>query len=155
MGILDKAKEATGAVSEKASALKERATSAASDLSEQASAKAGAIFDAGFGQVTQAVADFNAALPIVREAGYTLGGVSVEVSLSPKISASFTTAELITDEQASAIAEKHADNKLAVMLIKTLRRGGKLQQAMSVGGLRPLGLQIGIGLSPSISIQFG
>ncbi|MGH7296671.1 MAG: hypothetical protein ACRELB_17160 [Polyangiaceae bacterium] len=91
----------------------------------------------------------------MREAGYTLGGVSVEVSLSPKISASFTTTELVTDEQAAAIAEKHSENKLAVMLIKTLRRAGKLQEAMSVGGLKPLGLQIGIGLSPSVSIQFG
>jgi hypothetical protein len=41
------------------------------------------------------------------------------------------------------------------MIIRTLHRAGKLQSVLTVGGLRPLGLSIGIGLSPSVSIKFG
>ncbi len=155
MGIIEKAKEATGATAEKAAALKGRASSAVSDLTELAAAKAGAALDASFGQVTQAVADFNAALPIVREAGYTLDAVTVEVSISPKIVASFGVAEVLSQEETERIAQEHAESELAVMIIRTLHRAGKVQSALTVGGLRPLGLAISIGLSPSVSIKFG
>lgn len=155
MGILDKAKGASGAVSERAIALRDRASSVVSDLTEQAATKAGSIFDAGFEQVAHAVADFNATLPIVAEAGYKLGDVTVEMSISPRISASFTVAEALSDEQTERIVQENSDNKLAVMIIRTLHRAGKLQSLLTVGGLRPLGLSIGIGLSPSVSIKFG
>lgn len=154
MGILDMAKGVTENAAERAAALKGRASSAVSDLTEQAAAKAGAILDAGFGQVGHAVADFNAALPIVREAGYALGDVTVEVSISPKISASFTAAEALTDEQTASIEQSHAQ-QLAVMIIRTLHRARKLQSSITVGRLRPLGLSISIGLSPSVAIKFG
>ena len=124
-------------------------------MTEQASVKAGEIFDAGFDQLTQAVADFNATLPIVREAGYALGDMTVEMSISPKITASFTVAEALSDEQTERIAQDHGDSKLAVMIVRTLHRAGKLQSAITVGGLRPMGLSIGIGLSPSVVIKFG
>jgi hypothetical protein len=155
MGLLDKAKDATGAAAERAAALKDRATSMVSDLTEQAASKASAVFDAGFGQIAQAVADFNGALPIVAEAGYALGEVSVEVSLSPKISASFTVAEALPDEQIERIESEHAESKLAVMIIRALHRASKLQGGLRIAGLRPMGLSIGIGLSPSVSIKFG
>jgi len=155
VGILDKAKDATGAAAEKAAALKERASSAVSDLTEQAAAKAGAIFEVGFDPVTRAIADFNATLPIVREAGYTLGEVNVEVGLSPKISASFVVAQALSDEQTMRVEKEHADSKLAVMIIRMLHRAGKLQSALTVGSPRPLGLSISIGLAPSVTIKFG
>ena len=80
MNILDKAKDAKDAAALKAAAIKERAASAVSDLGEHAAARAGEIFGAGFDQVTGAVADFNAALPVVRKAGYALEGVTLSVS---------------------------------------------------------------------------
>lgn len=155
VGILDKAKDATGAAAEKAALLKERASSMVSNLTDQASVKAGEIFDTGVDQLTQAVADFNATLPIVREAGYALGDMTVEMSISPKIIASFAVTEALSDEQTERIAQDHADSKLAVMIVRTLHRAGKLQSAITVGGLRPMGLSIGIGLSPSVAIKFG
>jgi len=154
MSIFDKAKDAKDAAAGKAVALKERAASAVSELSEHAAARASEIFGAGFEQVTSSVADFNAALPIVRKAGFSLDGVTLQVSLSPSIQAGFQTAEAITDEQVAAIEAEHGDNKLAIMLVHTLRRAAKLQTAISVGGLKPKGLSVSIGLSPSVSIKF-
>ena len=139
MSILEKAKGATGAAVERAAALKERASAVASDLTEQAAARASAVFDAGFDQAARAMADFNAALPIVREAGYTLGGVTIEVGLSPKVSASFIAAEALSDEQTERIAQSHADSKLAVMIIPdTAPRG---QAAECPDGRRPAALR--------------
>jgi hypothetical protein len=154
MNIFDKAKEAKDAAAVKAAAFKDRAASAVSDLSEHAAARASEIFGAGFDQVTGAVADFNTALPIVRKAGYSLEGVTLQVSLSPSINASFKTTEAITDEQVATIESEHADNKLALMLVHTLRRASKLQSAIVVGGLMPQGLSVSIGLSPSVAIKF-
>jgi hypothetical protein len=154
MSILDKAKDAKDAAAQKAAALKDRAASAVSDISEHAAARASEIFGAGFDQVAGAVADFNAALPIVRKAGYLLEGVTLQVSLTPSIQAGFQTKEAITDEQVKAIEVEHSDNKLAIMLVHTLRRAAKLQSSVSVGGLKPQGLSVSIGLSPSVSIKF-
>jgi hypothetical protein len=86
---------------------------------------------------------------------YSLCEVAVEVSLSPKISASFITAEALADEETERVEKAHADSKLAVMIIRMLHRARKLQSSRSVGGLRLLGLSIGIGLSPSVTIKFG
>jgi hypothetical protein len=72
---------------------------------------------------------------------YSLCEVAVEVSLSPKISASFITAEALADEDTERVEKAHDARKL--------------QSSRSVGGLRLLGLSIGIGLSPSVTIKFG
>jgi len=154
MSILDKAKDAKDAAAQKAAALKERAASAVSDISEHAAARASEIFGAGFDQVTGAVADFNEALPVVRKAGFMLEGVTLQVSLSPSIQAGFQATEPISDEQVATIESEHGDNKLAIMLVHTLRRAQKLQAAVKVGSLKPQGLSVSIGLSPSVSIKF-
>src|SRR5262249_29035608 len=75
---------------------KEQAQSAATGLSnkaaelkDQAAAKAGAVKDAGLATLLETLDDFNAALPVIREAGYALRGIDIGIGLPPKVTASF------------------------------------------------------------------
>jgi hypothetical protein len=155
MGILDKAKEATASATDKAKAMKEQASDAMSELKDQAAAQATRAIDAGLGQVKDGVADFNATLPIVKLAGYTLAEVSLEIGLAPKIIASFHVAQTISDEDTDRIVEEHAENRMAVLLVRALHRAAKLQESLSIAGLKPTGLSVAVGLSPVVAIRFG
>jgi len=155
MSILDKAKEKASSATDKALALKDQASGAVSDLKDSAAAQASRALDAGLSQISQGVADFNAALPIVKLAGYTLGEVTVEIGLSPKIIASFHVAETISDEETDKVVADHAENKLATMLVRALHRAAKLQRSLTVGGLKPMALSVAVGLSPVVAIRFG
>jgi hypothetical protein len=50
--------------------------------------------------------------------------------------------------------KEHEDAVLATMLVRTLMSARKLQNATKIGGLRPSGLAVSIGLSPSVVVRF-
>ncbi len=100
MGILDKAKEVSTAATTRAAELRDQATDAASSATERAAASlreqtsdlaaglreraatlSASVTDATIGRVKTAIVDFNAALPIVALAGYTVSEVAVEVGM--------------------------------------------------------------------------
>jgi hypothetical protein len=141
MGILDRAKEATG--------------SAVSELRERAASISAGLTDATIERAKTALADFNAALPILRLAGYSVSEVGVELGIPPKIVASFAVADMLPDEEVEAMLAKHEDAPLACLLVRTLTRARKLQDSVKVGGLQRKGLALNIGLSPSVVVRFG
>lgn len=155
LGLAGKAREAMQAAAEGAAALKSRAASTLSGLSEQATKRAQDMAGAGLEQVTGVAADLNAALPIVSLAGYSLQGVTLTASLTPNVVAVFHVDGEVTDERAAAIEAEHAESALAITIIRTLRRASKLQQRITIGSLKPKELSIAIGLSPSVSLRFG
>lgn len=174
MGILDKAKEVSTAATTRAAELRDQATDAASSATERAAASlreqtsdlaaglreraatlSASVTDATIGRVKTAIVDFNAALPIVALAGYTVSEVAVEVGIPSKIVANFTTAETVPDEQVEEMLKHHEDALLATMLVRALMGARKLQYATRVGSLRPKGLAITLGISPSVVVKFG
>jgi hypothetical protein len=155
LGIAHKARGAVQAAAEGAAAMKSRATSTLSSLSEQAAKQAQAAIGAGLDQVAGVATDLNTALPIVKLAGYSLQGVTLSASLTPTVVAAFHVDAEVSDEQAAEIETEHADNTLAIAIIRTLRRAAKLQRSISIGSLKPRELSISIGLSPSVSLRFG
>jgi hypothetical protein len=174
MGILDKAREALESAATHASDLREQAsdiTSSVADrattslreqtteltigLRDRASALSTAVADAAVERSKAALADFSAALPILKLAGYTVSEVAVELGIPPKIVANFSSAEAIPDEQITDMLKEHEDAVLASMLVRALMAARKLQSAAKVGSLRPNGLALNIGLSPSVVVKFG
>lgn len=174
MGILDKAKEATAAAASRATELRDQATEVASsvtgraattirdqatDLSaglrERAASLSASLADATIVPVKAALADFNAALPILALAGYTVSEVAAELGIPPKIVANFASAEAVPDERVEEMLNEHKDAALATMLVRALMGARKLQDSVKVGGLRPKGLALTIGISPSVVVKFG
>jgi len=174
MSIRDKAKEISTAaatratelrdqVVDTASNIKEKATESlrdqasdfAADLRERTAALSASVADASIGRVKAAIADFNAALPIIALAGYTVSEVIVELGIPPKIIANFASTETLSDEQIEEMLKQHEDALLATMVVRALMGARKLQSATKVGGLRPKVLALAIGVSPSVIVKFG
>jgi hypothetical protein len=170
MGILEIAKNATDVATACAAELRDQAASvterAASSLREQtvelvagfrdhATALSAGVAEAAFDRTKEALEDLNAALPILKLAGYTVSEVSVELGLPPKIVASFANAEPVPDEQVEELLRRHEDALFASALIRALMVARRLQAAVKVGSLRPKGLALNIGLAPSVGVRFG
>src|SRR4051812_41067254 len=75
--------------SEKAGELKTRTAAKAADFKDQAAERASDAMDAGIEKLGGLLDDFNIALPVLREAGFSLKEVEVELGLPPKVIANF------------------------------------------------------------------
>jgi hypothetical protein len=153
--LKDQAAGVASSVAGKATALSEQTTGMATDLRDRASTLSTELADAAFDRVKATMNDFNNALPILKRAGYTVSGVSVGLGIPPKISADFALAEVVPDDVVEALLQEYAEAKLATMLVRALVRAHKLQLAIHIGGLRPKGIGVDIGLPPSVTIKFG
>jgi hypothetical protein len=149
-----KAKEAAGA---KARELAERASVSTEDLRNKASDLKGQIAEqaAGMGGMSLAkldemLAEFNATLPVLRAAGYTLRNVEIELGIPPKVIANLTGGGGVVPELPSESEEK----ALTVLLVKSIHQATKLQSMITINGLRPSGLGVEIGLVPRIVVAF-
>ena len=154
MDFLGHAKKATDHVATMAAGM-------AADLTDQASGKAAALAehaanlrDAGINRAMEAIEAFNAALPVVREAGYDLAEVSVELGLPPKVVAAFTVANEVSAAQFEQLIEAHADRRFTIVLLNALREAWKLQSRIRIIGLTPRSMSVEIGFTPSVTIKF-
>jgi hypothetical protein len=152
--FLGQAKKASDHVAAKAAGM-------AADLTDQASAKAAALSeqvtklrDASASKAMEAIEGFNAALPVVREAGYDLAEVSVELGLPPKVVAAFTVANEVSAAQFEQLIETHADRRFTILLLNALREAWKLQSRIKIIGLTPRGMSVEIGFTPGVTIKF-
>lgn len=64
------------------------------------------------------LADFNAALPLLREAGYVLDGASVKIGVMPQIVANFAGGAVLSEERVNAMLAEHSGRKLTTLLVK-------------------------------------
>jgi hypothetical protein len=153
----------------KAKKAAELATQSASDLAvgmrDQAAAKVGGlkdlmvgkiaeVKDAAVSSVKEMVADLNARLPALGEAGYALSGVSVELGIPPKVVATFTAQSEITEERIETVIEQHQDAKVTVALLRALYGAYKLQNGIQIAGMKPRGIELEIGVAPSVNVKF-
>ena len=113
----------------------------------------GALADVAVAKLHEALARFNAALPLLREAGCAPTSVDVDVGLPPKILASFATKDVV-DETIARITAENPDKPLACAILKALVQGAHLQRGMQVGRLQASTLSIEIGLVPVLKLGF-
>lgn len=142
-------------VAERATSLGEQTSGIASDLRERAGALSTGLADAALERAKVALSEFNATLPVLKRAGYTVNEVSVELGLPPKVVAVFALAEVVSDEKVEELLQEFADAKVATMLVRALVRAHKLQAAIAIGGLHPKGIALEMGLTPAAVIKFG
>jgi ABC-type Zn uptake system ZnuABC Zn-binding protein ZnuA len=134
----------------KADELKARAT----DVKDQIAGQAAEMSEMGFTKLQETLADFDAALPVLREAGYTLESVSIELGIPPKIVAGFSVAAGVPEEKVEAILAENAERKLTILLVKSIYQATKLQSKLNIKGLRPSGVSVELGLIPQIGVKF-
>lgn len=153
-GLASKANELTNQATTRAGELKDQAAAKAGEVKDQVSARAGEIKDAGFAKLLETLDDFNASLPVLREAGYSLASVDIQIGLPPKIVAGFSVSAAVTDERVEALLQEHAEKKFTVLLMKSLYQAWRVQTKIKIVGLQPKGLQVEIGLTPTVTVMF-
>jgi hypothetical protein len=158
--LLERAKtakdHAQSSVSGLATRASETANDAAGELRQQVASKAAELKDFSVEKLTEILDDFNTALPVLREAGYTLSGVEVGIGLPPKVTAAFVVSAEVEPANIARVLAEHADKKLTVLLMEAMHQAWQLEAKIKlVGGLRPHGLSVELGLIPRVTIKFG
>src|SRR5262249_2621418 len=117
--LFDAAKKATELVTSKASELTQSSAETTESLRDIAAGVKAQMPDAtpemkgtGLAKLDEALDDFNAALPVLREVGYVVEGVSVKLGLVPQVVANFSTGTLVSEERINALLNEHAGRKL-------------------------------------------
>ena len=159
--LFDAAKKATESAAAKASELTRSATHTTATVRDLAAGVKDQLADAtaeikalSSAKLNEALADFNAALPILREAGYVLDGVNIKIGLTPQIIANFAGGAVVSEERVDAILTDHAERPLTTLLVKAVRHATTLQSRLSIKGMRADGLSVEVGLIPHVTIKF-
>jgi len=158
-GLVDAAKKATESVAAKAAevtrsvagdslrdmarGVKDQLADVTTDIKEMSAAK-----------LDEALGDLNAALPILRDAGYVLDGVTVKLGLAPQIVANFAGGAVVPEERVDALLAEHSGRKLTTLLVKAVRHATTLQSKLTISGMRADGLSLEVGLVPQVTVKF-
>src|SRR5262249_24930194 len=82
-----------------------QASSCVGELKERLAGKVAEIKDAAVAGMKDLADDLNEHLPALREAGYTLTHVALEIGIAPKVKATFRAAPDISQERVDAVIE--------------------------------------------------
>jgi hypothetical protein len=148
--LLDRAKRAKEHAQSSAAGL----ASKAGELTDQAAEAAAKVKDASAAKLAETIDDFNASLPVLREAGYTLSSVDIGIGLPPKVTAAFVVSDDVSEENMERVMAEHADKKFTLLLMKSLHQAWQLQTKVAIVGLKPKGIAVEIGVIPNVSVRF-
>jgi hypothetical protein len=149
-----KAADIAGQASAKASDLKDSVASTAQDVRGSLATAAADLREASVTKIRETLADFNASVPVLREMGYTLSDVAITLGMPPSLAASFQVSHEVGEETVARALEQNADRKLTTILIRALSQARRLQTSIEVAGMKPRGITVDIGLTPSVVIKF-
>ena len=158
--LVDAAKKATESVAAKAGELTRSVSSdalrdVASGVKDQLADVTTDIKEMSAAKLDEALADFNAALPLLRDAGYVLDGVSVKLGLNPQIVANFAGGgTVLSEERVDELLAEHSGRKLTTLLVKAVRHATTLQSKLTISGMRADGLAVEVGLIPQVTVKF-
>jgi hypothetical protein len=124
------------------------------DLKGQIAEQTAGMSEMGLAKMNESLNDFNAALPALREAGYILERVDVDLGVPPKIVADFSGGDAVPDERIEELLKEHAERGLTVLLVKSVKQATKLQSKLNIKGMKPRGLSVEVGLTPKIIVRF-
>ncbi len=90
---------------------------------------------------------------LFKEAGYEVGSINANVSLPPEISITFKYLDSAPVEKRDGLIERAKDNKVAVIILKSLFKASDYSEAMKIGSFKLKTINIKLGLIPGISIS--
>jgi hypothetical protein len=158
---LNEAEKAKAAAAGKSSELAEKVSgktedikARAGDLKEQVTGQVAEMNEIAIAKMNETLADFNAALPLLRDAGYILEGMSIVLGIQPKIVAAFAIIGSLTDEKFDLLLAKNVERKLATYLVKSIHQAAKLQSKLDIKGMKPSNIAVELGVIPQITVKF-
>lgn len=110
----------------------------------------------GSGQekIKETLKTFNDYTLLFKQGGYDLSSINASVSIPPDISISFKCLDSILQDERSALLEKTSENKLALLILKSLFKASDFAESMKMGNYKLKSINIKLGLIPGISVSF-
>ncbi len=148
--FMNKAKEA-------AASLKDAAKEAASKHGLMNDAEAEKLDEASNQKTDKLKAVFEEvanASGLIKEAGYELDEIELELSLPPKVISHYVFLETISEEKKEELLERTKDNKMIRLVLKSLFKASSLQSTMKIGKYKMFEVEIEIGMIPAVKLKF-
>ena len=114
----------------------------------------GTIAESGLETLKETLHEVTSFRSVLKEAGYDLYKVEMELAVSPKINAHFKILSAVHEDKLNAIVQQNPDKKVLSLLVTTLLHSGKLHSAPAPGTLNVDDIKITLSASPSAAIQF-
>ncbi len=110
--------------------------------------------DGGATKVKSVLDNMNNSTAVFLKSGYELQNVIVRLGLPPEISASFHYNNKISDEEREQVMESLKDQKIIQLIVSCLLKAGDFYDLVHMGDYKLGAVNITLGLTPGISIQF-
>ena len=107
----------------------------------------------GQDKIKETFSTFSEYASLFKEAGYEIGSINANVSLPPEISITFKYLDSAPVEKRDGLIERAKDNKVAVIILKSLFKASDYSEAMKIGSFKLKTITIKLGLIPGISVS--
>ena len=104
-------------------------------------------------KMKETLSTFSEYASLFKEAGYELGSINANVSLPPEISITFKYLDSAPVEKREGLIERAKDNKVAVIILKSLFKASDYSEIMKLGSFKLKTINIKLGLIPGISVS--
>jgi uncharacterized protein (UPF0210 family) len=107
----------------------------------------------GQDKIKETFTTFSEYASLFKEAGYEIGSINANVSLPPEISITFKYLDSAPVEKREGLIERAKDNKVAVIILKSLFKASDYSETMKIGSFKLKTINIKLGLIPGISVS--
>ncbi|MGE0595399.1 MAG: hypothetical protein AB7P07_03490 [Hyphomonadaceae bacterium] len=107
----------------------------------------------GAEKLQQTMDAFRRALPALQTAGYTLREFEIELGLTPKIIAHFSSAAA-SEADLQTAGEALKDNKIGASMLSVLRRAGDVHRQVKMLGFNCGNMEIDVGVIPAVRLRY-
>ena len=98
--------------------------------------------------------EINDIMPIIKEVGYSVNEVEVELGVLPKIIPHFRKIEDMSEEEMNIVIEKYKDRKLTYLIVSSLAKAASMQKSIQLSSLKFTEVEIEAGAVPSVKLKF-
>jgi hypothetical protein len=92
--------------------------------------------------------------PLIEVTGFNMKEVSIDASIPPSITISFTKQKDVDAETINKLLEDNHDKEILKLIVRGLQKADSLQKGMDLAHYKFTGLNMKIGLPPDISLKF-
>jgi len=110
--------------------------------------------DAGAEKLNTLVEDILGIAPLIEETGFSMKDVSVDISIPPSISLSFSKEKEIAPETIEKLLEENSSKQILKLIVTSLQKADAAQKSMNLHNYVFKGLNMKLGLPPDVSLKF-
>jgi hypothetical protein len=127
----------------------------AKDAAGALAGKAGEVLGAGVDKLKTVIDEVSASSPYLREVGYTLSEIELQLSLIPCVILHLLKERDVPDEAFDAVLTNHADRKTLCTVVRLVRQANYVQEKIQLKSRRFKELEVTLSLPPSLRLKYG